>query len=173
MPPVVPVCVTDCALVIVLQNGDSAQLILALGAVVIVTLAVVLTAEQPPDAASVYVTVQVPAVLVLGVIAPVLALMLKPVVEEYVPAVVPVCVTDCALVIVLQNGDPAQLILALGAAMMLTVVVVVTAAQPPEAAIVQLTVQVPAVLILGFIAPVLALMLKPVIEEYVPPVVPV
>ena len=34
-----------------------------------------------------------PAVLVFGVIAPVLALMLKPVVEEYVPAVVPVCVT--------------------------------------------------------------------------------
>ncbi len=46
------------------------------------TLAVVLTAEQPPDAAIVYVTVYVPAVLVLGVIAPVLALMLKPAVEE-------------------------------------------------------------------------------------------
>ena len=52
---------------------------LALGAVVIVTLAVVLTAEQPAAAAIVYVTVYVPAVLVLGVIAPVLALMLKPV----------------------------------------------------------------------------------------------
>ena len=47
----------------------------------IVTLAVVLTAEQPA-AAIVYVTVYVPAVLVLGVIAPVLALMIKPVVEE-------------------------------------------------------------------------------------------
>ncbi len=79
---------------------------LAIGAAVIVTLAVVLTAEQPPDAAIVYVTVQVPAVLVLGVISPVLALMLKPVVEEYVPAVVPVCVTDCVLVRVLQNGEP-------------------------------------------------------------------
>jgi len=55
---------------------------LAVGAVVIVTLAVVLTAEQGPVAAMVYVTVYVPAVLVLGVIAPVLALMLKPVVEE-------------------------------------------------------------------------------------------
>ena len=43
----------------------------------IVTLAVVLTAEQPA-AAIVYVTVYVPAVLVLGVMAPVLALMLKP-----------------------------------------------------------------------------------------------
>ncbi len=62
---------------------------LALGAVVIVTLAVVLTAEQPAAAAMVYVTVYVPAVLVLGVIAPVLALMIKPVVEEYVPPVVP------------------------------------------------------------------------------------
>ncbi len=71
------------------------------------TLAVVLTAEQPPAAAIVYVTVYVPAVLVLGMIAPVLALMLKPVVEEYVPPVVPVCVTDCELVIVLQNGDSA------------------------------------------------------------------
>ena len=46
------------------------------------TLAVVLTAEQPPAAASEYVTVYVPAVLVLGVIAPVLGSMLKPVVEE-------------------------------------------------------------------------------------------
>ena len=49
---------------------------------VIVTLAVVLTAEQPPAAAIVYVTVYVPAVLVLGIIAPVLASMLKPVAEE-------------------------------------------------------------------------------------------
>ena len=51
---------------------------LALGAVVMLTLAVVLTAAQPEEAAMVYVTVYVPAVLVLGVIAPVLALMLKP-----------------------------------------------------------------------------------------------
>ena len=48
----------------------------------IVTVAVVLTAEQGPVAAIVYVTVYVPAVLVLGVIAPVLASMLKPVAEE-------------------------------------------------------------------------------------------
>jgi hypothetical protein len=47
-----------------------------------VTLAVVVTSAQPPEAAIVYVTVYVPAVLVLGIIAPVLALMLKPVVEE-------------------------------------------------------------------------------------------
>ena len=79
---------------------------LALGAVVMLTLAVVLTAEQPPAAAIVYVTVYAPAVLVLGVIAPVLALILKPVVEEYVPAVVPVCVTVRSVVIVVHHGEP-------------------------------------------------------------------
>ena len=63
--------------------------------------------------------------------------------------------------------------LALGAAVIVTVVVFTTAAQPPVAASVQLTVQVPTVLELGVISPVLASMLKPVVEEYVPPVVPV
>ena len=121
----------------------------ALGAAVIVTVVVFITAAQPAEAAIVQLTVQVPAVLVLGVIAPVLALMLKPVAEEYVPPVVPVWVTDCVLVIVLQNGEPAQLILAFGAAVIVTVVVVLTAEQPPDAAIVQVTVQVPAVLALG------------------------
>ncbi len=80
---------------------------LAVGAAVIVTLAVVLTAEQGPDAAIVYVTVYVPAVLVLGMIAPVFGSILKPVVEEYVPPVVPVWLTACPVVRVLQNGDPA------------------------------------------------------------------
>ena len=88
---------------------------LAIGAAVIVTLAVVLTAEQTSPAAIVYVTVQVPAALVLGVISPVLASILSPVVEEYVPPVVPVCVTDCALERVLQNGELKQLISAAGA----------------------------------------------------------
>ena len=78
---------------------------LALGAAVMVTLAVALTAEQPA-AAIVYVTVYIPAVLVLGMIAPVLALMLKPAVEEYVPPVVPVCVTVRAVVIVVHHGEP-------------------------------------------------------------------
>ena len=54
----------------------------ATGAVVIVTLVVVVNAAQPPDAPTVYVTVYVPAVLVLGVIAPVLELILNPVVDE-------------------------------------------------------------------------------------------
>ncbi len=88
---------------------------LAIGAAVIVTVVVVVTAAQPPVAAIVYVTVQMPAVLILGVISPVLALMPKPVVEEYVPPVVPVCVTDCALVRVLQNEEFEQLIVAVGA----------------------------------------------------------
>jgi len=54
---------------------------IALGAIVILTVVVFITAAQPPEAAIVYV-VYVPAVLVLGVIAPVLASILKPVVEE-------------------------------------------------------------------------------------------
>ena len=55
-----------------------------------------------------YVTVYVPAVLALGVIAPVLELMLKPVgLALYVPLAVPTRVTDCAVVRVLQNGEPA------------------------------------------------------------------
>ena len=71
-----------------------ALLILAIGAADIVTVAVVVTSAQPAADAIVYVTVYVPAVLVLGVIAPVLELILKPVVEEYVPPVVPVWLTD-------------------------------------------------------------------------------
>ena len=88
---------------------------LATGVAVNVTVVVVVTSVQPAAAAIVYVTVQVPAVLILGVIAPVLVLIPKPVVEEYVPPVVPVCVTDCALVIVLQNEVLEQLIVAVGA----------------------------------------------------------
>ena len=44
----------------------------------IVTLVVVLTAAHPPEAATVYDTVYIPGILKLGVIAPVLALILKP-----------------------------------------------------------------------------------------------
>ena len=53
----------------------------------IVTATVAVTAEQPPVDGVVYVTVYVPAVLVLGVIAPVLALIVKPVPAVYVPPV--------------------------------------------------------------------------------------
>ena len=53
----------------------------------IVTATVAVTAEQPPVAGVVYVTVYVPAVLVLGVISPELELIVKPAPAEYVPPV--------------------------------------------------------------------------------------
>ena len=58
----------------------------------IFTVAVAVIAGQLPTAAKVYVTVYVPAVLVEGVISPVLELIVKPAVEEKVPPVVPVMV---------------------------------------------------------------------------------
>ena len=80
---------------------------LAFGDAVMLTVVVVLIAEQPPTAAIVYVTVYVPTVLILGVIPPVLELILKPNgLALYVPLAVPTRVTDCTLVRVLQNGDP-------------------------------------------------------------------
>ena len=80
---------------------------LAVGAAVIVTLAVVLTAEQGPAAAIVYVTVYVPGALALGVIAPVLALILRSVEEAlYIPPLAPMRVTACELESVLQKGEP-------------------------------------------------------------------
>jgi hypothetical protein len=65
----------------------------AVGKGVIITGVVAVTIPHPPVAAIVYVTVYVPAVLVPGVIAPVLALIVNPVVEEYLPPEVPVRVT--------------------------------------------------------------------------------
>jgi len=41
-----------------------------------------------------------------GFIAPVLALIVNPAVEEYLPPVVPVLATGCALVRLLQKGVP-------------------------------------------------------------------
>jgi hypothetical protein len=72
-------------------------------------------------------------VLLVGVIAPVEALIVKPAVDEYVPPAVPVRVTapDAD---VLQNGEPAYVIVADGAAVIVTLAVVVNAAQPPDAA---------------------------------------
>ena len=63
--------------------------------------------------------------------APELALMIKPVgLEEYVPLAVPTRVTDCALVRVLQNGEPAYEIVADGSAVTVTVRITATFAQP-------------------------------------------
>ena len=93
---------------------------------VMVTEVVALTAAQPPFAAIVYVTVYVPGVEVEGVIAPVLAFSVNPVVELYTPppAFVPVKVTDCGLVNELQNGAPLYEIEAVGNAVIVTDVVV-------------------------------------------------
>jgi hypothetical protein len=55
-----------------------------------ITVAVAVTAAQPLLAASVFVTVYVPGVDVEGVMAPVVAFSVRPVVEENVPAVAPV-----------------------------------------------------------------------------------
>jgi hypothetical protein len=54
-----------------------------------------------------------------------------------------------------------------------TEVVAVTPAQPPDAGIVYDTVYVPAVLWSGLIPPVVGLILRPAVDENVPPAVPV
>ena len=66
---------------------------LAVGKAVIVTEVVAVTIPQPPAADIVYVTVYVPAVLVLGVIDPVTGSIVSPAVELYAPPAVPVRVT--------------------------------------------------------------------------------
>ena len=77
-----------------------------------------------------------PAVLVLGVIAPVLELILKPVgLALYVPLAVPTRVTDCALVRVLQNGKLSYEIVADGSDVIVTLVVAVIVHPVPEGAV--------------------------------------
>ena len=79
----------------------------------------------------------VPAVDVLGVTAPVAAFIVKPTgAEVYVPPAVPMRVTACAPITLLQNGEPVYEIAAVGAAVIVTLVVVVNTGQPPDAAIV-------------------------------------
>ena len=134
----------------------------ATGAAVMITDAIVVIGVQPVPDGVVYVTVQVFAELALGVIAPVLELMLKPVgLALYVPLAVPTRVTDCALVRVLQNGELAYEIVADGSDVIVTLVVAVIVHPVPEGAV-QVTVKMPAELVLGIIAPVLELILKPV-----------
>jgi hypothetical protein len=79
-------------------------------------------------------------VLVAGVIAPELALMVNPAVEEYLPPEVPVLVTGCVDVRLLQKGVPAYDIVAAGEVVIVIVLVAVTIPQPPPAAIVFVTV---------------------------------
>src|SRR5205823_14623134 len=139
----VPVNVTDCPAPTDLQNGVPAYEIVAVGTSVIVTDVVTGIAAHPPDEGMVYVTVYVPAVLVLGVIAPVLGSIVNPAVEENVPPVyapVPVSVTDCPVPTDLQNGVPAYEMVAVGTAVIVIELVAVTWAHPPDAAIVLVTV---------------------------------
>jgi hypothetical protein len=76
---------------------------------VIVTEAVAVTVEQPADANVVYVTIYDPGVDVLGVMAPEVVLIERPVgVTEYVPLVYapePVNVTFCAVDKEVQRGE--------------------------------------------------------------------
>jgi hypothetical protein len=77
-------------------------------------------------------------VLVLGVIVPLDALIERPAGAEYTPplnAPVPVSVTACGVVLLLQKG-PAYVIDAVGNAVMVTLVVAVTTAQLADAGIV-------------------------------------
>ena len=62
----------------------------AVGVPLMATVAVAVLAEQPPEAGTVLVTVYVPGVDVDGVMAPVAASRVRPVVELNVPAVAPV-----------------------------------------------------------------------------------
>ena len=80
---------------------------LAIGAAVMVTVAVATTAAQAPEAARVYLTVYVPAVLKLGFIDPETDEIIKPEGSElYVPPDVPIRVTVRDVVMVLHHGEP-------------------------------------------------------------------
>ena len=80
---------------------------LAIGAAVMVTVAVAITAAQPPLAASVYLTVYVPGALELGIIEPEVEEIIKPDGSAlYVPPDVPIRVTVRDVVMVLHHGEP-------------------------------------------------------------------
>jgi hypothetical protein len=113
----------------------------------------------------------VPGVEAARSIAPVVALMLRPVVELNVPPIVPVIVA-VGLVPVWQKGEPLKLKAAVVWGLMVTVVVAVAAAQPPEAATVFVTVKVPAVLADRSMTPVEGFITRPVVDENVPAVAP-
>ena len=109
----------------------------AVGNSVITTFVVTGTAAQPALAGAVYVTTYAPAVLVLGVIAPVFISIVKPTVELYSPPVnapVPAKVTASAVTIESQKGVFAYDIVAVGSSVISTVVVAITWGHPPAAA---------------------------------------
>jgi hypothetical protein len=73
--------------------GVTVALVAATESALMVIVAVVLKAAQPPLAAIEYVTVYVPGVLVFRLISPVEALITRPAVELYAPPEEPVLVT--------------------------------------------------------------------------------
>ena len=112
---------------------------------------------------------------VAGLMVPVVALIVRPVVELNVPAVAPMArVGVTVLPVPAQARIVAKLNVATGAAVMVTVVPPVTAAQPPEAATVLVTKYVPKVEVEGVMVP-LAAMVRPVVgfTVMVPSVLPV
>lgn len=72
----------------------------------------------------------VPGVLADGVMSPVVALIVKPAVDEYVPPAVPVKLTACGVLTEEQNG-PAYVMVADDAAFIVTVAVAL-ALHPPD-----------------------------------------
>ena len=100
-----------------------------------VTVAGAVTAAHPPAAATVLVMMYVPGVEVDGVIAPVEAFSVRPVVEVNAPAVAPVAnVAAAGAVALVQKLVAAYPKSAVAGAVMVTVAIPVTAAHPPLAA---------------------------------------
>jgi hypothetical protein len=108
--------------------------------VIVTTLVAVAGGHPDIEKGIVYVTVYVPAVLVLGVIAPVLASMLNPVVfAVYVPPAVTGSDGCCAKIIDEQYGEPEYVSVCVGGAVL--IVMIDGVCGTPSA--VQLTVNVP------------------------------
>jgi hypothetical protein len=112
LPPVkipVPVRVTGCAAVMLVQKGVPAYEMDAVGNCVMVTVAVALTEAHPPAAGMVYVMVYVPGVLPFGTNDPVEGSTESPVagLTENVPPVVPAIVTFRTVLSFWQYGPPA------------------------------------------------------------------
>src|SRR5260221_3033547 len=176
VPPVyapVPVKVTGSAVASEIQNGVPAYVMAAVGTAVIVIYFNDAAAAEIYAPSLLYALPFFPAVLVLGVIAPVVASIDNPAVDEYVPpayAPVPVKETCSALASAIQNGVPAYVMAAVFTAVIVTDVVTGTAAQPADAGMLYVTVSVPAVLVLGILGPLVASSDNPAVDEYVPPV---
>ena len=116
-----------------------APLIVMFGAFTIVIVSVVLNAAQEPEAEIEYVTVYVPAVLNEGLIAPDAEFIFKPPPPEYVPPVVPVCVTLTTPVLE-QIFVFAYVMAAENEEATVTIALSIAPLHPPEAGVVYVTV---------------------------------